>query len=119
MLGKYIKINGKQMPNPNTGSFSYKYNPSENVFYSEAGDELTEVVRLDRLSFKCTFNCSDRLKEELETLCKTASVSVSIDNGSPITGRLRLGGEIALAPNSENTPGTSGLWTVPVAFEGQ
>lgn len=119
MFGKYLKINNRTMPNPNPGSFSYKLNPQENTYTSEAGDELTEVVRLDRLSFKASFNCSSSLKEELEALCKTARVTVSIDNGAAITGRLRLAGDISLVANSERTPGTQGLWVVPVSFEGQ
>lgn len=117
MLGKYIKINGELMPNPT--AFSYRYNPDENVFTSEAGTELTNIRRLDRLSFSASFNCSSRLKEKLEVFCKTASVSVSINDETAVDGRLRLGGDITLVEFSEYTNGTDGLWSVPVTFEGE
>ncbi|MBO7424480.1 MAG: hypothetical protein J6U23_02280 [Clostridiales bacterium] len=117
MLGKYIKINNELMPNPI--KFEFSLNPQENIFYSEAGTELSNIVRLDRPSFSATFNCSDRLKDKLLGLCKTASVKVKIDNGAEMSGRLRLGGSINLVENSENVGGTQGLWEVPVTFEGE
>lgn len=117
MLGRYIKIDNELMPNPT--SFSYKYNPDENVFTSEAGTEMSNIRRLDRLSFSASFNCSSALKEKLETKCLAPSVTVSIDNCTAITGRLRLGGDVSLVENSERVGGTQGLWVVPVIFEGE
>lgn len=117
MLGKYIKINGKTMPNPVT--FAYGLNPQENTYHSEAGDELSEVIRLDRLSFKASFNCSSTFKDELIALCKTKRATVSIDGGDELTGRLRLGGDVSLVEDSETTPGTQGLWIVPVIFQAE
>lgn len=117
MLGKYIKINDSTLPNP--VSFTYTYNPSENVYESEAGTQLSNIRRLDRLSFSASFNCSSRLRDTLVTYCKTPSVSVKIDNGTVVNGRLRLSGDIALVEGSENNEGTQGLWTVPVTFEGE
>ena len=117
MLGKYITIDNVLMPNPT--AFSYKYNPDENVFTSEAGTQLSNIRRLDRLSFSASFNCSSRLRDVLEAKCKQASVKVSIDNGAAIDGRLRLSGDITLVEDSEYVNGTSGLWVVPVTFEGE
>lgn len=117
MLGRYIKIDNVVMPNPET--FSYKYNPDENVYTSEAGTQLSNIKRLDRMSFNASFNCSSRLRDALIGLCMTPSVSVQIDGGASTSGRLRLAGDIALVEGSENTNGTQGLWTVPVSFEGE
>lgn len=117
MLGRYIKINDIELPNPT--SFSYGYNPSENVYESEAGTQLSNIKRLDRISWSASFNCTSTLRDTLLTYCKTPSVKVKIDNGDAIDGRLRLAGEVALVENSEYTEGTQGLWTVPVKFEGE
>lgn len=117
MLGKYITINNVQMPNPT--SFSMAYPPDENVFTSEAGTQLSNIRRLDRMTFSASFDCSSRLRDTLVSLCMTPSVSVSIDGGTAIDGRLRLGGEISLVEGSENVGGTQGLWSVPVTFEGE
>lgn len=119
MLGKYLKVNGETLPNPNPGSFSYKYNPDESVFTSEAGTQLTQIRRLDRLSWSGSFNCSSRLKAQLEAFVLLPSVTCQIGNGSSISGRLRLGGDVSLVEDSEKTKGTNGLWVVPLTFEGE
>ncbi len=117
MLGRYIKIDNVVMPNP--VSFSFKYDADESVYKSEAGTELSNIRRLDRLVFSASFNCSSRLRDALIGLCMTPSVSVQIDDGTATIGRLRLGGDIALVEGSEKTDGTQGLWTVSVTFEGE
>lgn len=115
MLGKYISINNEQMPNPE--SFSGNLNPSENVFESEAGTQMSNVVRLDRPSWSASFNCSSRLKDKLIAFCKIKSVNAVVD-GEAMRGRLRLGG-YDIVKDSENTQGTDGLWTVSVEFQGE
>lgn len=117
MLGRYIKINGEVMPNP--VKFSYTYPPDENVFTSEAGTQLTNVKRLDRLTFSATWHCSSMLKKRLIRLCQTASVTITIDDEDPVDGRLRLSGGPELVEDSESTPGTQGLWQVVCTFEGE
>lgn len=118
MLGKYIKINNKTMPNPT--SFSYKYNADENIFMSEAGTQMSNIRRLDRLSFSATYPCSSRLRDELIGYCQEPSVDIELENNETvITGRLRLNGDITLVEDSEYTTGTEGLWNVPVIFEGE
>lgn len=116
MLGKYISINSTLMPNPTT--FSMAYPPDENVFTSEAGTQLSNIRRLDRLTFSASFNCTDRMRDTLVSYCQTPSVSVQIDGGTAISGRLRLG-DISLVEDSEMVNGTQGLWTVSVTFEGE
>ena len=116
-LGKYIKIDNELYPKPT--SFSFGLNPQENVFTSEAGTEMSNIVRLDRPSWSAVFPCSDRLRDKLLSKCKTASVQCKIDNGTTMTGRLRLSGDISLVENSEDVGGTQGLWEVPVTFQGE
>jgi len=116
-LGRYIKINDEVMPNPT--SFSDNYPPDESVYTSESGKRMTQIRRLDRYTFSASFDCSSRLKEKLETLCKTAEVTVYIDGSQTgIKGTLRKAGDSSLVEGSEHTTGTQGLWTVPVVFEG-
>lgn len=117
MLGRYISINGTVMPNPE--KFSYTYPPDENVFTSEAGTQMSNIKRLDRLTFAASWNCSSRFRDELLVLCMTPSVSVSIDGGTAVDGRLRLSGGPELVEDSEYTNGTDGLWVVSVTFEGE
>lgn len=116
-LGKYIKINNELMPKPTR--FEFSYNPNENIFTSEAGTEMSNIVRLDRPSWSATFPCSDRLRDKLVSYCLSASVTSVIDNGASMTGRLRLSGAITLVEDSEEVNGTQGLWEVPVVFEGE
>lgn len=117
MLGKYIKINNEQMPNPNPGTFEYQYNPVENIFENEAGEQMANVKRLDRISWAATFQCTGAMKDRLLTICRAAECTCHI-NGVMYSGRLRLGGSVALYDNSEYIRGTDGLWTVPITFEG-
>lgn len=117
MLGKYIKINNEEMPNPVAGTFEFQYNPDENVFTNEAGAQMSNVRRLDRISWAATFQCTGTTKDKILAFCKEAGLTSTI-NGVQYSGRLRLSGAVALYEWSEYTQGTDGLWTVPVVFEG-
>lgn len=117
MLGRYITINNLEMPNP--VKFNYNYPPDETVLTSEAGTQLTNIRRLDRLVFGATWACSSRLRDRLIALCQTPSVMVSIDGSEAVSGRLRLNGGPELVEDSEYTYGTQGLWSVSVSFEGE
>ena len=117
MLGNYITINNTLMPNPAPGTFQTNLNPSENVYETEDGGQASNILRLDRPSWSATFNCTGALKDTLVNLCKTPSVTCTFA-GVTAEGRLRLSGAVALVTNSERTPGTDGLWTVPLQFEG-
>lgn len=116
MLGTYLKINTVEIPNPVPGSFSYKLNPDENIYNNEAGEQMANVIRLDRLTWAGSFQCTGRLKDILVGYCKLPSVKCTFQ-GVEHNGRLRLSGDIALYDWSEYTPGTAGLWTVPLSFE--
>lgn len=117
MLGKYLEIDGGIMPNPVAGTFEYQLNADEKVYTNEAGYQMANVKRLDRLSFSATFQCTGEMKNRILELCQRADCTVKID-GVRYEGRLRLAGAVSLYEWSEYTPGTQGLWTVPVTFEG-
>ena len=115
MLGRFITIDGELIPNPNPGSFSENFPPQENVFTTEAGTQLSSVVRLDRYTWSGEFNVSSRMKEALKTLAFKPSVTCVV-NGVSFSGRLRAG-SISLVENSEYTRNTDGLWVMNLTFE--
>lgn len=116
MLGQFLKINNVQMPNPNTGTWKESLNPNENKYSTEDGTMKVVPIRLDRKSWSAEFNCTSTMRATLESYCKMARVSCAV-NGTTYNGTLRLGGEVALAEDSEYTSGTDGLWVVPLVFE--
>lgn len=116
MLDKYLKINNEKMPNPVSGTFTMALNPVENVFENEAGEQMSNVKRLDRISWSGTFNCTSTMRDNLLTICRTASCTCEVD-GTSYSGRLRTSGEITMVAGSELTQGTQGLWIVPLRFE--
>lgn len=117
MLGKYLKINNEAIPNPNPGTWNETYTPQENIFTTEAGSQLSSVVRLNRMTWTAEFNCTSSMKEKLLTLAQSASVTCKFDNGTAKSGRLRVNGDINLFENSEYVDRTKGLWVVPLIFE--
>lgn len=116
MLGKFLKINNEAIPNPNPGTWNENYPPQENVFTTEAGTQISSVVRLNRMTWSGEFNCSSRLKAKLIGFAQSASVTCTI-NGTNKSGRLRINGDINLFADSEYVGGTDGLWVIPLVFE--
>lgn len=114
MLGKYIVIDNTQLPNPVT--FSENYPPQENIFTTEAGTQISSVIRLDRYTWNAEFNVSSRLKAYLIGKAQVASVTCSV-SGVSHSGRLRISGDISLVEGSEYVGCTDGLWRVPLVFE--
>ena len=115
MLGSFIQINSSTIPNPNAGSFKESFPPQENIFTTEAGSQLSSVVRLDRYVWTGEFNVSSDMKATLLTYAQSASVTCTV-NGVNYSGRLRVG-DISLYENSERTNGTDGLWIMSLTFE--
>lgn len=113
MLGKgYIKINGEAIPNPT--AFSMEESTIENVFQSEAGTDLSIVVRTGKVTAKGSFQVSSFWKNKLNGFSRTTSATVSI-NGESKTMRIR-NFQAKLFESSENVQGTDGLWTVSMEF---
>lgn len=112
MLGKYIKVDGVQYPNPITTKISFENN--EQVNKSEAGTELVSAVRLQKFSVSMKFQFSsywrDRLREDAKKL------QVSFDFGGYVyQGRLRIKSE-DLEKYSENVGVTDGFWNISATF---
>lgn len=112
MLGKYISVNSVTLPNPK--SFSLNEETVEHVYESEAGTDLTQVVRYGKVSAKATFQVSSFWRDKLRAYTMAATQSVTID-GDSMTMRVRNFSE-KLIENSENVEGTDGLWTVSLDF---
>lgn len=117
MLGKFIKINNETLPNPETGTYVERLNPDENVYKSEAGTQLVNTLRLDRLSWAATFPCTLAMRNKILAWCKTPQVTSQINGGEVLSGRLRLSGDVVLVAHSEYMSDTNGLYQVPVVFE--
>ena len=112
MLGKYIVINSETLPNPT--SFSASEETIENVYQSEAGTDLAQVVRFGKVTASATFQVTSFWRDKLKGYSQTATESVTID-GTTMTMRIRNFSQ-KLVPNSENVEGTDGLWTVSIDF---
>lgn len=112
MLGKYITINNETIPNPK--SFDLEEETIENVFQSEAGTDLSIIVRTGKVSAKATFQVSSFWKEKLKGYSRTATATVVID-GNSMTMRIR-NFKAKLFEGSENVENTNGLWSVSMDF---
>lgn len=119
MLGKYLKVNNQLLPNPVPGTFKDGLNPQENIYFSEGGKRMTNIIRLDRNSWSATFHVTSRWKKTIEDLCKEQSVTSQIGDGPIVTGTLRPSGAASLVANSEYCNGTDGLYELSVIFEGE
>jgi len=115
MLGKFIKVNSLQIPNPNPGTWKQNMNPDESEFFTESGRRKTIPRRLERVSWSAEFNCTSVMLETLKNFCRLPRVTVEI-NGVSYQGTLRAGEE-SLVEDSENVPGTDGLWILPLVFQ--
>ena len=112
MLGNYITVGADTLPNPK--SFSINEETVENVYESEAGTDLSKVVRYGKVSAKATFQTTSFWRDKLKAYSQTATQTVTI-NGASYTMRIR-GYSAKLVANSEHVEGTDGLWTVSLDF---
>lgn len=114
MLGKYLRIQGEQMPNP--VNWSENLNPIEAEYYTENGTRKTIPTRLDRKSWTGEFQCTSYMKAKIETFCKLARIECLVNNVR-YEGTLRMTGAPTLVENTEFIEDTDGLWTLSVTFE--
>lgn len=113
MLGNYITVGADTLPNPT--SFSINEETVENVYESEAGTDLSQVIRFGKVSAKATFQTTSFWRDKLKGYSQTATQTVTI-NGVTYTMRIR-GYSAKLVANSEHIQGTDGLWTVTLEFK--
>lgn len=109
MLGKYLKIDGLQYPNPI--SFSGTPEHKEKVNESEAGSDLVATKRLNKKNYAMTFQVSKYWYDRILADCSKLRVNAEI-YGDQYVGRLRLATD-TLEPDSVNT---NGYWTIAVNF---
>ena len=114
MLGRYLKINGEDIPNPKEGGFSIAPGFVENVNTSEAATDLVTVVRTAKPVFTMNFQLSSMWKAKLDAYSRLLSVTLTY-NGQNYVGRLRAGSQ-GLVGNSAHTEGTDGLWNCAYTF---
>lgn len=109
MLGKcFLKINNTAVPNP--VDFSVNHESVENTMTSQSGKDMVNVVRLGKVTFSCTWNCSSFWKDILAGYCLADVVSVEF-LGRTYECRCR-DFSAKLIENSARTYQTDGLWEV-------
>lgn len=114
MLGnRFLKINGESIPNPVEG-FEIDFVPDETVSLSEAGTELVRVRRLDKRVFKGTWNLTSYWVNKFASWAAQPVVILRY-GGQNYNVRMRDFNP-KLAPNSEWTSTSEGLWTINPTF---
>lgn len=108
MLGKFVKINGTQLPNP--VEYSENISKVSNVFQSEAGDDLVVDVRTGKYTGNFTFQVSSLWRDRLISYADMKTIQLSID-GKIRTVRIESI-DCSLEKDSEHTKNTQGYWTV-------
>ena len=112
MLGKYLKINNTQIPNP--VNFTEVPQVIETVNQSEAGTDLVAVTRAEKLVLNMTFNLSSFWLAKLKTYSRMLQVTLNY-NGVDYIGRFRPANN-TLQPGSEKTRNTDGLFACQFTF---
>lgn len=114
MLGaNYIKINSTAIFNPT--ALSVSYNNVETVGQSIAGNDLVEVIRLQKRTYTCSFDVSSTGLATLENYAAMRSCTVQIGTDASFTARVRITSK-KLAKYSEYAARTDGLWTVSISM---
>ncbi|MCM1273191.1 MAG: hypothetical protein NC225_12340 [Clostridium sp.] len=111
MLGKFIKINNMQLPNP--VEYSESFAKVSNTFQSEAGDDLVVDVRVGKYTGNFTFQVSSFWKDKLKAYADMPTVQLSI-NGNVRTVRMETF-DCSLENHSVYSENTKGYWTVTFA----
>lgn len=107
-------LGGVTLPKPIQWDESYSV--IENTNTSEAGTDLVNLVRQNKLSVSCSFNCSTRLYHSLYSLSQQTSLTLQtydplLDTTGNRTVRMR-DFSASFQQYSDNVPNTTGLWVV-------
>ncbi len=108
MLGKYVKINGTQLPNPT--EYSESFSKVSNTFQSEAGDDLVVDVRTGKYTGNFTFQVSSAWKDRIKEYADMPTYQLSIDGKIRIVRTESI--DYSLENNSAYAKNTKGYWTV-------
>lgn len=114
-----ILFDGEAVPWPQ--SWGEDTAPVENIFHTEAGTDHVILVRRRKSTIAWTSHADSRLKARYEAYRDKDSVAVSIWAAAAgayrvITCRIR-GWRAEMAPHSEKTAGTDGLWVINFTLE--
>lgn len=110
-----IKINNVTLPVPI--GWSETSNVIENANTTEAGTDIIDLVRVDKLSVTASFDVSSSLLATLKGYANSAS-ALSVDIYDPVTSAykqrsMRIRNFVSnLVQHSDNTSGTIGLWNI-------
>lgn len=113
MLGSnYLKFNNVSLPNPT--AFEISFQNIETIKQSVAGTDMGIVTRLQKRTFKGSWNVSSTWLNQFKSLCALSTATLKYQN-EDITCRARIASQ-KLASNSEYAARTDGLWTISVTF---
>lgn len=107
-------LGGVTLPKPEQWDESYSW--VENVNTSEAGTDLVNIVRSNKLSVSVQFNCTSRLYSKLYNLSQQPYLFLqSYDPLTNTTGirKVRIRDfSASFQKNSDNIGFTTGMWVV-------
>lgn len=107
-------LGGVTLPKPIQWDESYGW--LENTNTSEAGTDLVNVIRQNKLSVSAQFNCTSRLYHQLYELSQSSYLFLqTYDPLTDATGlrKVRMRDFTAsFQQYSDNVPNTTGLWVV-------
>jgi len=93
----------------------------ENVNTTEAGTDQVSVIRYDKLSVSCSFNCSSLWAKKFKEFSKQDEIAVSIYDFIDETYKTRnmriRNFKASIVTNSWKTPNTKGLWLISFDLE--
>ena len=114
-----IKFDGEEIIEPE--SWSEDSRVIETVNETEAGTDQIAVLRYDKLSISCSFQCSHRWAKKLKAYSKQDEIDVSFYDilaEENTVRKMRIRDfKAALVDNSWRTPGTNGLWVISFSLE--
>ncbi len=109
-----IKFDDEEIIQPE--SWSEDSEVIETVNETEAGTDQISILRYDKLSISCSFNCSHRWAKKFKEYSKKDEIDVSfydILTEENAVRKMRIRDfKAALVDNSWRTPGTNGLWVI-------
>lgn len=116
MLGKYLTLDGIQLPNPR--SWKEKHEVVENSKETEAGTTATIVTRYDKLKVSVSYQCSSDFADQLYRLSiKDTMVMHLTGDAKPSRIVMIRDFEKSLESRSERVGRTKGLWNVSFDIE--
>ena len=107
MLGKYITLNGVQLPNPQ--KWKESHDVVENSKETEAGTTATIITR---------YQCSSAFANQLYSLSIKDTLTMQLKGDTKESRTVMIRDfEKSLESGSERTAGTDGLWNVSFSIQ--